>query len=62
MKRIIITYKRIDETSLYGDGIEVNYRFYSFKPEDIDELEELLKNKIGTMLVIENEEEMENDD
>ncbi len=49
----IITYKRINSTSSMGEGIRLTYSFYSFKPEEIDRLERLFREKIRTALMVE---------
>lgn len=53
--RVITTYKRVPTTSAYGEGIEIIQAIYG-TPEEIERIEKVCRENIGTALVINREE------
>ena len=57
--RVITTYRRVPTTSAYGEGIQIIQTIYSTS-EDIERIEKMCRENIGTALVI-NREEKQNE-
>ena len=59
--RVITTFKRVPSTSAYGDGIQIIQTIYSTS-EEIEQIEKMCKENIGTALINEAINESNNSD
>ena len=48
--RVITTFKRVPSTSAYGDGIQIIQTIYA-TPEEINRIENVCRENIGTALI-----------
>lgn len=53
--KITTTYRRTNPSSIAGDTIVVTTTYSSFNQQEIDDLEEKLKENVGYCLVLEGE-------